>query len=81
MDITGIKEMLTYIVGNRVEKPEEIQLNVLENGSSITLQLRVAAEDMGRVIGRQGRIAKEIRTLIRAMGLRDDKRVMVDILD
>lgn len=81
MDITGIKEMLTYIVGNLVEKPEEIQLNVLENGSSITLQLRVAAEDMGRVIGRQGRIAKEIRTLIRAMGLRDDKRVMVDILD
>ena len=77
MDITGIKEMLTYIVGNLVEKPEEIQVNVLENGSSITLQLRVAAEDMGR----QGRIAKEIRTLIRAMGLRDDKRVMVDILD
>ena len=81
MDITGIKEMLNYIVGNLVEKPEEIQVNVLENGSSITLQLRVAAEDMGRVIGRQGRIAKEIRTLIRAMGLRDDKRVMVDILD
>ena len=81
MDITGIKEMLTYIVGNLVEKPEEIQVNVLENGSSITLQLRVAAEDMGRVIGRQGRIANEIRTLIRAMGLRDDKRVMVDILD
>ena len=81
MDITGIKEMLTYIVGNLVEKPEEIQVNVLENGSSITLQLRVAAEDMGRVIGRQGRIAKEIRTLIRAMGLRGDKRVMVDILD
>ncbi|MDY3871035.1 MAG: KH domain-containing protein [Clostridiaceae bacterium] len=76
-----MKEMLTYIVGNLVEKPEEIQVNVLENGSSITLQLRVAAEDMGRVIGRQGRIAKEIRTLIRAMGLRDDKRVMVDILD
>ncbi len=81
MDITGINEMLTYLVGNLVEKPEEIQVNVLETGSSITLQLRVAAEDMGRVIGRQGRIAKEIRTLIKAMGQRDDKRVMVDILD
>ena len=81
MEIAGINEMLTYIVGNLVEKPEEIQVNVLENGSSITLQLRVAAEDMGRVIGRQDRIAKEIRTLIRAMGLREDKRVMVDILD
>ena len=64
MEIAGINEMLTYIVGNLVEKPEEIQVNVLENGNSITLQLRVAAEDMGRVIG-----------------LRDDKRVMVDILD
>ena len=81
MEIAGINEMLTYIVGNLVEKPEEIQVNVLENGNSITLQLRVAAEDMGRVIGRQGRIAKEIRTLIKAMGLRDDQRVMVDILD
>ena len=81
MEIAGINEMLTYIVGNLVENPEAIQVNVLENGKSITLQLRVAAEDMGRVIGRQGRIAKEIRTLIKAMGLRDDKRVMVDILD
>ena len=81
MEITGIKEMLTYLVANLVDDPEAIQVNVLENGNTITLQLRVAAEDMGRVIGRQGRIAKEIRTLIKAMGLRDDKRVMVDILD
>ena len=57
MEIASITEMLTYIVGNLVEKPEEIQVNVLETGNSITLQLRVAAEDMGRVIGRQGRIA------------------------
>ncbi len=81
MDTTGVKEMLTYIVGNLVEHPEEIRINTLENGNSVTLQLRVAAEDMGRVIGRQGRIAKEIRTLIKAMGLREDVRVMVDILD
>ena len=81
MDTAGVKEMLTYIVSNLVEKPEEIQINVLDNGSSVTLQLRVAAEDMGRVIGRQGRIAKEIRTLIKTMGLREDTRVMVDILD
>ena len=81
MDTAGIKEMLTYIVGNLVEKPEEIRINTLENGNSVTRQLRVAAEDMGRVIGRHGRIAKEIRTLIKAMGLREDVRVMVDILD
>ena len=81
MDVTGIKGMLIYLVEHLVEKPEAIQVNVLENGSSITLQLRVAEEDMGRVIGRQGRIAKEIRTLIKAMGQREEKRVMVDILD
>ncbi len=81
MDTTGVKEMLTYVVGNLVEHPEEIRIEVLENGSSVTLQLRVAADDMGRVIGRNGRIAKEIRTLIKAMGQREDKRVMVDIMD
>ena len=79
MDITGIKEMLTYIVGNLVEKPEEIQVNVLENGSSITLQLRVAAEDMGRVIGKQGRIAKAIRVVMRAAAVRVDEKVLVEI--
>ena len=81
MDITGIKEMLTYIVGNLVEKPEEIQVNVLENGSSITLQLRVAAEDMGRVIGRQGRIAKEIRTVVRSVAQRRNQKDSVEIMD
>ena len=81
MEIAGINEMLTYIVGNLVEKPEEIQVNVLETGNSITLQLRVAAEDMGRVIGRQGRIAKEIRTLLKSAGQQAGKRVDVSILD
>ena len=81
MEIAGINEMLTYIVGNLVEKPEEIQVNVLENGNSITLQLRVAAEDMGKVIGRQGRIAKEIRALMRSVAQRQGKRVSVDIMD
>ena len=81
MEIAGINEMLTYIVGNLVEKPEEIQVNVLENGNSITLQLRVAAEDMGRVIGRQGRIAKEIRTIIKTVAQRSGEKVTVEIVD
>ena len=55
MDVTGIKGMLIYLVEHLVEKPEAIQVNVLENGSSITLQLRVAEEDMGRLsTGRDG---------------------------
>ena len=81
MEIAGINEMLTYIVGNLVENPEEIQVNVLENGNSITLQLRVAAEDMGRVIGRQGRIAKEIRTIVKTVAQRSGEKVTVEIVD
>ena len=80
MDTAGVKEMLTYIVSNLVEKPEEIQINVLDNGNSVTLQLRVAAEDMGRVIGRQGRIAKEIRTIIKSVAQRKGQRVNVEII-
>ena len=81
MEIAGINEMLTYIVGNLVENPEEIQVNVLENGNSITLQLRVAAEDMGRVIGRQGRIAKEIRTIVKTVAQRTGEKITVEIVD
>lgn len=81
METAGVKEMLTYLVGSLVEHPDQIRIDVLENDNAVTLQLRVAADDMGRVIGRQGRIAKEIRTLIKAMGQREGKRVMVDIMD
>ena len=81
MDSTGIKEMLTYVVGSLVEHPEEIHVDAQESGNAITLQLSVAAEDMGRVIGRNGRIAKEIRTLVKAMGLRENKHISVIILD
>ena len=54
---------------------------LVEAGDTVTLQLRVAPEDMGKVIGRQGRIAKEIRALVKAHGLRDGRKIMVDILD
>ena len=81
MDTAGVKEMLTYIVSNLVEKPEEIQINILDNGNSVTLQLRVAAEDMGRVIGRQDRIAKEIRTIIKTVAQRTGEKVTVEIVD
>lgn len=81
MESVNIKEIVAYIVDNLVEHPDEVSLNVVENGDTITFQLKVAPSDMGKVIGRQGRIAKEIRTLVKAAGLRDNKRIMVDILD
>lgn len=81
MDTTGVKEMLSYLVGNLVEHPEEIRIEAVENTDAVVLQLRVAQSDMGKVIGRQGRIAKELRALVKAMGQREDIRVTVDIMD
>lgn len=81
METVNVKEMLTYIVEHLVEHPEEISITQLENNDTITFQLKVAASDMGKVIGRQGRIAKEIRVLVKNAGMRENKRILVDILD
>ena len=61
--------------------PEQVSVTEVENGDELTLQLRVAPEDMGKVIGRQGRIAKEIRTVIRSYAQRTGAKVSVDIVD
>ena len=70
-----------YIAQNLVEHPEQVSVTEVENGDELTLQLRVAPEDMGKVIGRQGRIAKEIRTVIRSYAQRTGAKVSVDIVD
>ena len=61
-----MKELLTYIARNLVEKPDEVSVNEIDCDGEIVLELRVAPEDMGKVIGRQGRIAKEIRAVVRS---------------
>ncbi|WP_458863658.1 KH domain-containing protein [Acidaminobacterium chupaoyuni] len=76
-----MKELLSYIAEHLVDDPEAVSVEAIVNGDTMTLQLRVAQADMGKVIGRQGRIAKEIRTLIKAAGLRENMRTSVDILD
>lgn len=81
MELNDVKEMLTYIVANLVEHPEEIVIDQVENHDTVVFQLKVAPSDMGKVIGRQGRIAKEIRVLVKNAGMRDNKRILVDILD
>ena len=80
-EVVNMKELLTYIVANLVTVPDAISIEEKENGDEIIFELRVASEDMGRIIGRHGRIAKEIRTLMKAAGNRENKRVTVDILD
>ena len=76
-----MKELLLYIARNLVEHPDQVTVTEVKNGDELTLELRVAPEDMGKVIGRQGRIAKEIRTLVRYYAQRTGAKVTVDIVD
>ena len=76
-----MKGLLTYIAKNLVDDPESVSVTEVPKEDELVLELRVAPDDMGKVIGRQGRIAKEIRALVKAYGLRDGRKVMVDILD
>jgi predicted RNA-binding protein YlqC (UPF0109 family) len=76
-----MKELLTYIVTNLVNEPDAIAITETIQGDEVVYELRVAPDDMGRVIGRHGRIAKEIRTLMKASGNRENKKVSVEICD
>ena len=64
-----MKDLLTYIAQNLVEHPQAVDVRETETDGTIVLELRVDPSDMGKVIGRQGRIAKEIRTLMRSVAL------------
>ena len=76
-----MKDLLLYIARNLVDDPDAVTVTGVPGDQELTLELRVAPDDMGKVIGRQGRIAKEIRTIIKAVSQRDGKRVTVDIVD
>ena len=76
-----MKELLTYIAQNLVEHPEAVTVTQHGGESETVLELRVAPEDMGKVIGRQGRLAKEIRTLMRSVAQRRGTKVSVEIVD
>lgn len=76
-----MKELLTYIVQNLVEKPDEVSVTEREANGETVFEVRVADGDMGKVIGRQGRIVKEIRILMKAVAQRRGKKVSVEIMD
>ena len=76
-----MKELLTYVARNLVDNPDKVSVSQYESDGETVLELRVAPEDMGKVIGRQGRIAKEIRTLMRSVAQRQGKKVSVEIMD
>ena len=77
----SMKELLLYIARNLVDDPDAVSVTEVPGEQELTLELRVASEDMGKVIGRQGRIAKEIRTLVRSCAQRTGQRVSIAIVD
>lgn len=76
-----MKELLLYMAKNLVDDPDSVTVTETENEDGKVLELRVAEGDMGKVIGRQGRIAKEIRTIIKTVALRTGEKVTVEIMD
>ena len=76
-----MKELLLYVARSLVDHPDEVTVTEREDNGTTVLELRVAEGDMGKVIGRQGRIAKEIRVLVKSLAQRSGKRVNVEIVD
>lgn len=76
-----MKELVEVIAKSLVDNPDEVTVTETENEKAIVLELRVAQSDMGKVIGKQGRIAKAIRTILSASATRDGRRATLEILD
>ncbi len=75
-----MKELVEVIAKSLVDHPDEVVVTEKETEKAIVVELKVASEDMGKVIGKQGRIAKSIRTVVKAAATKDDKKVIVEIL-
>ena len=74
-----MKELVEMIASALVDNPDEVVVTETETENEIVLNLTVAQADMGKVIGKQGKIAKEIRTVVRASASKSDKKILVDI--
>ncbi|MCX0402515.1 KH domain-containing protein [Clostridium perfringens] len=75
-----MKELVKIIAKSLVDKPEDVHVNEVLGEESIILELKVSPEDMGKVIGKQGRIAKAIRTVVKAAAIKENKKVVVEII-
>ena len=76
-----MKELLLYMAKNLVDDPDAVSVTEISDEDGKVLELRVAPGDMGKVIGRQGRIAKEIRTIVKTVAQRTGEKVAVEIMD
>jgi hypothetical protein len=75
------RDLVEYIAKSLVDEPDQVQVNMIEGEKSTILELSVAGEDIGKVIGKHGRIAKAIRTVLAAVSTKTGKRVVLEILD
>ncbi|MCZ6480886.1 MAG: KH domain-containing protein [candidate division NC10 bacterium] len=76
-----LKELLEYLAKNLVENPDAVSVEAIEDGETTTLRLKVAQSDVGRVIGREGRNARAMRTLLHAVGAKSGRRTKFEIVE
>ena len=76
-----MKALIEYIAKSLVEHPDQVEVRETQNGNRVRLELSVAKDDMGRVIGKNGRVANSIRTLLRVAAERDGKQATLDVME
>ena len=76
-----MKELVEYVARSLVDDPTQVKVEEIKTGGKIVLELRVAKEDMGRVIGKSGRVAKALRMLLRVAAAREGKQVTLDVIE
>lgn len=75
-----MKELVEYMVKSLVENPDQVEVREIDGARSVIFEVRVAKEDMGRVIGKEGRVANAMRTLLRVAAIRQGKRAILEIV-
>ena len=76
-----MRELVEFLTRALVEHPDQVEVDEVDSNGDVVLEIRVAEDDLGRVIGRSGRVANAIRTIAKAAAARQDRRVMVEILE
>ena len=74
-------QLVTFLATSLVDEPEEVRVREMQSGDSVIFEVSVAADDMGKIIGRRGRVARAIRSGTKAAAIREGKRVMVEIVE
>lgn len=77
----SLRGLIEYLAQTLVDEPSQVQVNESANGNQVRLELRVARNDMGRIIGKRGRVANSIRMLLRVAAARQGKRVTLDVIE